>query len=294
MLQRRRQTREGMNRSGTRLEVRGYQVVEYLGSGARSTIWRVRERRTNRFCALKRVTKQPGDDNRFLGQAINEFEVASRLEHSSIRQCYSMRRVRKRFRLLELHLLMELCEGSSCQANRPTGLAKVVNIFHAVAEALAHVHARGYIHADMKPNNIIVADNGTVKIIDFGQSCPIGTVKERIQGTPDFIAPEQVHCRPLDVRTDVFNFGATLYWTVTGQPIPTVLPRRSDGIQLVTDMQVVPPAELNPEVSPGLARLVLDCIEPELSRRLGSMRDVIARLDLVAHTLDRAGAAKSE
>lgn len=277
-----------------RLEVPGYQVVEYLGSGARSTIWRVRDRRANRVRALKRVTKQPGDDNRFLAQAINEYNVSSRFDHPISRKCYSMRRVRRWFRLEELHLLMELCEGTSCQANRPIGLAKVVTIFCAVAEGLAHVHARGFIHADIKPNNIIVAEDGTVKIIDFGQSCPIGTVKERIQGTPDFIAPEQVHCRPLDVRTDVFNFGATLYWTVTGQPIPTVLPRRSDGIQLVTDMQVVPPAELNPEVSPGLARLVLDCIEPELSRRLGSMRDVIARLDLVAHTLDRAGAAKSE
>lgn len=272
----------------------GYQVVEYLGSGARSTIWRVRDRRANRVRALKRVTKQPGDDNRFLAQAINESNVSSRFDHPIIRKCYSMRRVRRWFRLEELHLLMELCEGTSCQANRPIGLSKVVTIFHAVAEGLAHVHARGFIHADIKPNNIIVAEDGTVKIIDFGQSCPIGTVKERIQGTPDFIAPEQVHCRPLDVRTDVFNFGATLYWTVTGQPIPTILPRRSDGIQLVTDMQVVPPAELNPEVSPGLARLVLDCIEPQLSRRLGSMRDVIARLDLVAHTLNRAGTAKSE
>ena len=277
-----------------RLEVPGYQVVEYLGSGARSTIWRVRDRRANRVRALKRVTKQPSDDNRFLAQAINESNVSSRFDHPIIRKCYSMRRVRRWFRLEELHLLMELCEGTSCQANRPIGLAKVVTIFHAVAEGLSHVHARGFIHADIKPNNIIVAEDGTVKIIDFGQSCPIGTVKERIQGTPDFIAPEQVHCRPLDVRTDVFNFGATLYWTVTGQPIPTILPKRSDGIQLVTDMQVVPPAELNPEVSPGLARLVLDCIEPQLSRRLGSMRDVIARLDLVAHTLDRAGAAKSE
>ncbi len=283
-----------MNRSATRLEVPGYQVVEYLGSGARSTIWRVRDRRTNRYCALKRVTRQPGDDDRYLDQATNEFKVARQFEHANIRKYHTIRRVRRWVRTQELHLLMELCEGSSCQANRPTDQVKVVAIFQAVAEALAHMHARGYIHADMKPNNIIVANDETVKIIDFGQSCPIGTVKERIQGTPDFIAPEQVHCRPLDVRTDVFNFGATMYWTLTGQPIPTVLPRRSNGIQLVSDMNVVPPEQLNPELSPALARLMLDCIEPELSRRLGSMRDVIARLDLVAHKLGRSNAAGAE
>jgi len=274
--------------------VPGYQVLEYLGSGARSTIWRVRDRRKGGVYALKRVIKQPGDDNRFLNQAINEFNVSSNFDHVGIRKCLRMRRVRTWFRMQELHLLMEFCEGTSCQANRPTEIRHLVNIFKDVAIALAHVHSRGYIHADMKPNNVIYTSENTVKIIDFGQSCRIGTVKERIQGTPDFIAPEQVRCRPLDARTDVFNFGATLYWTLTGQPIPTVLPKRSDGVQLVNDMRVTPPEELNPQVTPVLGRLVLDCIEPVLSRRLGSMRDVIARLDLVAHTLNRANGARAE
>ena len=268
--------------------------MEYLGSGARSTIWRVRDRDHGDVYALKRVTRQTGDDDRFLNQAINEFNVAKQFDHATVRKCHRMRRVRSWFRLQELHLFMELCEGTSCQANRPIEIPHVVEIFKAVAEALAHMHSRGFIHADIKPNNVIFTGNGTVKIIDFGQSCPIGTVKERIQGTPDFIAPEQVRCRPLDARTDVFNFGATLYWTLTGQPIPTVLPKRSDGVQLVSDMRVTPPEKLNPQVTPALGRLVLDCIEPALSRRLGSMRDVIARLDLVAHTLGRASGAQTE
>ena len=63
---------------------------------------------------------------------------------------------------------------------------------------------------------------GEVKVIDFGQSCRIGTVKERIQGTPDYIAPEQVARRPITSQTDVFNLGATLYWALTGQDIPTL------------------------------------------------------------------------
>ena len=70
------------------------------------------------------------------------------------------------------------------------------------------MNSRGYVHADTKPNNIIVSAKGTVKIIDLGQSCPLGTIKERIQGTPDFIAPEQVNRRPLARRVRPYVIGA--------------------------------------------------------------------------------------
>ena len=139
----------------------------------------------------------------------------------------------------------------------------------------------------MKPNNILVADSGAVKIIDLGQSCPIGTTKQRIQGTPDFIAPEQVYRRPLDARTDVFNFAAALYWTLTGQAIPTVLPKKG-GVQFVTDLAIVPPHEMSDQVPLPLSRLVTDCIHINPAQRPASMSEVVSRLDLIAHTLKNA------
>ena len=283
-----------MSRSRTRPTVPGYQVMEFLGSGARSTIWQVRDRHTNRLYALKLVTKRPGDDERFLAQAINEFTLSRHFNHPSLRRCERMRKRRRLLSLRELHLYMELCEGTDCQSHRPTKVAATVGIFRHVADALAHMHARGFVHADIKPNNIIVATDGTVKIIDFGQSCQMGTIKERIQGTPDFIAPEQVHRRPLDGRTDLFNFGAALYWTLTGQAIPTTLPKHTDSIQLLNDLHVTPPEQLNPEVSSALSKLVMDCIEPEPSRRPASARDVIAKLDLIEYTLSRPNGSPAE
>ena len=122
--------------------------------------------------------------------------------------------------LKEIHLVMEFCEGKSVQENRPQSVEQVVQIFSKVAGGLAHMNSRGYVHADTKPNNIIVAADGEVKIIDLGQSCHMGTIKQRIQGTPDFIAPEQVRRLPLDARTDIYNFGASLYWGLSGQAIP--------------------------------------------------------------------------
>ncbi len=269
------------------LKVPGHQVVQFLGSGARSTIWQVRNRQTGQMLAVKRVQRRSAEDARFVEQAINEYEVACALDHPAIRRIHRLRRVSWLFMLREVQIFMELCEGKSVQEARPTAVEQTVAIFAQVADALAHMNARGFVHADMKPNNILVGPDGTVKVIDLGQSCPIGTMKQRIQGTPDFIAPEQVQRQPLDGRTDVFNFGAALYWTLTGQPIPTLLPK-SNGSILKADMTVVPPEQINGQVSAALSKLVLDCVEPVPARRPPSMSAVGARLNLIHKAIARS------
>ncbi len=268
------------------LEVPGYQVVQFLGSGARSTIWHIRDTHTSESYALKRVVKRQSSDEKFLSQALNEYEVGSQLDHESIRHIYRIRRVKRWLALREIHLVMELCEGQSVQEARPDDLHEVLRIFTHVAGALGYMNAKGFVHADMKPNNILVAPDGKVKVIDLGQSCRLGTVKERIQGTPDFIAPEQVYRRPLDARTDVFNFGAALYWTLTGKPIPTFLPKKGNVTMLV-DLHVKPPDQVNPEIPASLSKLVVDCIEVHPPKRPSSMKEMATRLDLIAHALKR-------
>lgn len=267
------------------LDVPGYQVLQFLGSGARSTIWQVKDHQTGRLSALKRVVKRLPDDARFLEQAVNECEVASHFDHPVVRKIYRIQRVRHWLSVREIHLFMEWCEGQSVQENRPGSVEAAVRIFRQVADALAHINSRGYVHADTKPNNIIVSPRGGVKIIDMGQSCPIGTVKERIQGTPDFIAPEQVHRRPLDSRTDAFNFGAALYWTLTGRPVPTIMPKDRPS-NLKSDFVATPVDKLNEDVPASLSKLIGECVEMKPSRRPESMPEVASRLGLIAHSMN--------
>jgi serine/threonine-protein kinase len=153
------------------------------------------------------------------------------------------------------------------------------------------MHALGFAHCDLKPNNILVNSEGEAKIIDFGQACKLGTVKERIQGTPDFIAPEQVRCQPVTVRTDVFNFGATLYWTLTGQPIPTLYTLKKDENSFLVDEQITPPNQLNPAVPEPLANLVMECIRTNPLRRPPDMVELGRRLEIVQHVAARRSAA---
>jgi serine/threonine protein kinase len=152
-----------------------------------------------------------------------------------------------------------------------------------VAEGLLAMHRHGYIHADIKPNNILLTDGG-LKIIDFGQSCPIGHTKERIQGTPDYIAPEQVALAPLDQRTDIFNLGATMYWVLTGKAFSTILPSAPAGskkIELDARRGNEPPHETNPQVPLPLSRLIMDCCASARDERPEDMSKVISRLETI-------------
>ena len=269
------------------LELPGYQVMQYLGSGANSTIWSVRDARTGDLYALKRVVKSVPEDQRFFDQALNEFDTAAQLDHPAIRKCHRIRRIRRWMRTRELIMIMEFCPGESVQQNRPTDVLKAVRIFQKTAEALHFMHRSGFLHTDMKPNNIIVAPDESIKVIDLGHSCRVGTIKERIQGTPDFIAPEQVHRRPLDARTDVFNLGAAMYWTLTGQAITTVMPKRSDTITLKSELELTPVTDLNKEAPPALASLVADCVSFQPSQRPPSMEPVQIKLELIRKQLER-------
>lgn len=274
--------------------VPGYTVYERLGTGARSTIWLVSDQRTGEQYALKRVIRRAVEDDRYLIQAQNDFEISSRLAHPSLRRSFDMRRVRKLFSVRELHILMEYVDGRTLEQIGPLGTHGLLRIFIQVAQGLDALHRTGYIHTDIKPNNVMVATNGQVKIIDFGQSCPIGHVKGRIQGTPDYIAPEQVEKgAPLDQRTDVFNLGATLYWAVTGRVIPTVLPskKRRNGIDLVGPREAPLAHEVNPNVPTALSRLIADCCEPLSKDRPADMREVLCRLEVAQHVLDKNDAS---
>ncbi len=270
--------------------VPGYTVYERLGTGARSTIWLVAEQRTGEKFALKRVVRRATDDNRYLLQAINDFNVSSKLDHPYLRRSFHMKKVRKLLYVKELHLIMEFFEGRSLEEIGPLGTHGLINVFIRVAHALDALHQAGYVHADMKPNNILIGKDGDVRVIDFGQSCPIGHVKGRIQGTPDYIAPEQVEKGvPLDRPTDVFNFGATLYWTITGRAYPTVLPGkgRRAGIDLAAPRDAVPPHEINANVPAALSRLVMDCCKTNPKDRPSDMREVLHRLEVTKHILDK-------
>ncbi len=264
--------------------IEGYRILREVGRGAASTVYLVQDPKSKQIWALKHVEKNDPKDQRFLDQAEAEYKIASALDHPSIRKIDKL--IKRKSNLVntrELFLVMEFVDGISEDRQPPRTFEKAVDIFQQVARALGHMHARGYVHADMKPNNIMVTD-GVAKIIDLGQSCKIGTVKERIQGTPDYIAPEQVHRRPITPKTDTYNLGATMYWTLTRSHIPTAL-AKEDSLVGSLDDSMIPKAKpaiaVNPRIHPKLNELVMQCVEVDPNKRPATMDEVADRLNLI-------------
>src|SRR5215212_1213418 len=200
-----------------------YDVLERLGEGARSTIYRVRDPATGRELALKHVIRDDQKDIRFVEQMETEYEISRQFTHPNLRKSYELKIVKTMLvKVAEAFLVMELVDGKPLDVRPPTDMMDILDTFIQAAQALNAMHKMGWAHCDIKPNNILRNDKGVVKVIDFGQSCKIGTVKERIQGTPDYIAPEQVKRKPVSHKTDIFNLGATIYWCLTGKNIPTL------------------------------------------------------------------------
>ena len=168
--------------------------------------------------------------------------------------------------------------ATSLDHERPRDLPTLVDCFEQAAAALATLHNLLYVHCDLKPGNIMLQPNGLLKLIDFGQTCPIGTIKKRVQGTPDFIAPEQVRLNAVGAYTDVYNLGATLYWALTGQKVPTLLTVRRRDRDVVREQKFPKPIELRPEIPAPLSDLVMSCVNVNPSLRPQSMMEVLQRL----------------
>jgi serine/threonine-protein kinase len=266
------------------LNVGGFIIVRRIGNGARSTIYEATDQQDNTKIALKRVIFERPEDIRIFEQTETEYKVARRIDHPYVRRCYKLKKIRSLFKVKEILLSMELFDGSTLEESSALSLGDVLLIFRMVASGLQAMHREGFVHCDIKPNNILLSKSGSIKIIDLGQSCKIGTVKPRIQGTPDYIAPEQVKRKPLGPKTDIFNLGATMYWALTGKNIPTLIPKTNSlGLPIIQPR--LAPNEIKRQLPTGISKLVMDCIEDDPARRQHDMMTVVSRLDLMVHSI---------
>ena len=274
----------------------GYDVVDFIGEGAGSRIFAVTHPTTKQLYALKYVTPKVDKDVRFVEQLETEFEVGKQVSHPGLRRSLDLKVSKTLFRkITEAALVMELFDGVSLERRLPQGMTQMVQVFIQSAEALGALHALGYVHCDLKPNNILVdAACRNVKVIDLGQAAKIGTAKSRIQGTPDYIAPEQVKLLPVTVQTDVFNFGATMYWCLCGRKLPTLFNIKKSENSFLLDTTMASPRECNKTVPETLSNLVMECVRTNPQKRPADMTELSRRLEIILHVMKKEQAAAQQ
>ena len=270
-----------------------YTVLATLGEGAASMLYAVQNPKDKQVSALKYVEKTNEKSQRFIDQVEQEYAIGSKLDHDSIRKIRKLIRHRKMLKVTAVSMIMELVDATTLDQKLPRNHSQAVDVFLQIAKGLAHMHGRGFVHADMKPNNVLVDEDGLVKIIDLGQACVIGTMKKRIQGTPGYMAPEQAHRKEITPKTDIYNLGAMMYWVLVGEVIPTAMPPKNTTDSLVggavdTDKVElpVPPHERNPRIHSLLSKQIMDCIQPITENRPESMTVVVNRLELIQDVLN--------
>lgn len=266
------------------LNVGDFTIIKRIGTGARSTIYLATDTQTKEKVALKRVIYEKPEDARIFEQVETEYKVAIKIDHPYVRKCYKLMKIRRMFRVKEMLLSMELFEAKTLEDSPTLSLIDVLLVFRMVANGLNAMHQGGFVHCDIKPNNILIDKSGSIKIIDLGQSCKIGTVKQRIQGTPDYIAPEQVKRKPMGPKTDIFNLGATMYWALTGDNIPTLIPKKDKhGLPIKQERRA--PHEIKKQLPLEISNLVMNCVEEDAALRPRNMMILMSSLDKIVHSI---------
>lgn len=265
-----------------------FQVLGKLGQGAHSNILHIRRSADARQYALKVVPLDKKEDLKFLEQAKHEFRVGQMLDHPNLLKVHCLETENDwLFRPKKAHLLLEYVNGKTLDTAPNLTLPLLVQIFVRVAAGLTHMHKKGVLHADLKPNNIMLSKTGHVKIIDYGLAWIKGQPKGRIQGTPEYMAPETAKSKQVSEQSDIYNFGATMYRMFTGKLAPAMI---NEGDSLPIDAKTFerllePVAKANPKVPKKLAEIIHHCLLFDHARRPERISVVQGQLDHLADEL---------
>lgn len=266
-----------------------FQILGTLGTGAHSTILHIRRNEDSAQYALKVVPLDGPEDKKYLDQAEHEVRVGQMLDHPNLIKVYALEPVKDwLFRTRKAHLLIEYVNGKTLDTVGRIPLPQLLQVFVKVASAVVHMHRRGVFHADLKPNNIMLSRAGDVKIIDYGLAWIKGEPKGRVQGTPEYMAPETHKHKLVNERTDIYNFGATMYRMLTWRLPPPTFSEEDGGapIDAKTWQKMFKPVdEFNAQAPKDLCGLVEKCMAFNAMARPERMSEVQGQLDRMADDL---------
>ncbi|HLJ74136.1 MAG TPA: serine/threonine-protein kinase, partial [Thermoanaerobaculia bacterium] len=201
-----------------------YRLIQQIGAGGMGEVWKAEDTRLGRIVAIKILPPAVAADADALARMRREARMAAQLNHPNIATIHEIDEVDGR-----LFIVMEFVDGESLTKLIRRGMAEaeICRVGRAVADALAEAHAKGIVHRDIKPDNIIVSGS-RVKVLDFGIAKQVGVIGSDektatfvtqqgwIVGTVHYMSPEQALGKSLDARTDIFSLGVVLYEAATG------------------------------------------------------------------------------
>lgn len=268
-------------------QIPGYQLLGRLGAGAMATVYKARQLSLDRVVAVKILPKKYSQMPEFVERFYAEGRAAAKLNHPNIVAALDVGR-----RGDAHYFIMEYVEGHTVHEHLikegPYTEADALAIAIQIAKALNHAHQAGLIHRDVKPKNILITSKGIAKLADMGLARAVSDREAaeaeagKAFGTPYYISPEQIRGEVnIDLRADIYNFGATLYHMVTGK-VPFEGPDVSSILLKHLDESLLPPDHINPGLTNGISEIIELCMVKDPKKRYTSTTDLIEDLQAVA------------
>ena len=258
-----------------------YEILECIGNGGMAMVYKARDHRLNRLVAVKILKPELASDADFRRRFHDESQAVAMLSHANIVSVYDVSRSDG----LD-YIVMEMIDGLTLKQymqrrGTPLNWREALHFITQIMRALSHAHSRGIIHRDIKPHNIMVLRDGSVKVTDFGiaqlTSAAQSTLTQEAIGSVHYISPEQARGSHVDCRTDIYSAGVVLYEMLTGR-----LPFEGDtpvgiAIQHINAIPV-PPRSLNPDVPEMLETITMKAMAPSLDQRYGTADEMLEDL----------------
>ena len=261
---------------GKRLDGR-YEIHELIGQGGMAYVYRAYDRIENRWVAIKILREELSDNSDFLRRFRNESKAIAVLSHPNIVKVYDVS-----FGDRIQYIVMEYVDGITLkQYIEQQGEIKWREALYftvQILQALQHAHERGIIHRDIKPQNIMLLEDGSIKVMDFGiarfTQAETQTMTDKAIGSVHYIAPEQARGGHINDKADIYSVGVMLYEMLTGQ-----LPFVADNAVSVAIMQMqaepTPPTRINPSIPKGLEEITMHAMEKNPAQRFPSAADML-------------------
>ena len=265
---------------GGDLLARRYRLIDRVGAGGMSVVWRARDEVLDRLVAVKWLGTELADDELFRDLVRREAWATARIKHPAVAAVYDYGEMPAQDGQSLAYVVMEMLDGQSL-ADRlrlgPVPWREAVAICAEVADALATAHEQGVVHRDISPDNVMLTSSG-LRVFDFGIAAPIGEPDDDATGstfgTPAYVAPERLDGRPAQTATDVYSVGVMLFEMFTGAP---PFPEDTWDQDAPMRPRVAPRPRAVPGLPSAVARLCQRCLAHEPTER-PSAREVADQL----------------
>lgn len=261
-----------------------YRLVRLIRAGSTSQVWEAINDVTQEKYALKSLVRQMAADKGAIADLKHEYEVAKNLDHESVIHVFEVDITKK-----VPYLILELSHGKNLKLilrNRASWIAHhMPQILVPMVDGLAYLHSQGWLHCDVKPDNFLVDEDLEVKLIDFSiarqQPRGIGKIMGRffnkVQGTRSYMAPEQIRGKQLNIQTDIYGLGCTLYELLTTKP-PFTGSTPGELLQKHLKARIPVIHTINKNVTEEFSKLLQEMMAKKSADRPDSMESVRARI----------------